>query len=63
MAQTQELLQKWEGRRVRPRMEITGEGLMLGAGTILAKTTRAERGAPRLALDDEARDGAARDRL
>ncbi len=55
VAQTQELLQEWEGRRVRPRMEITGEGLMLGAGTILAKTTRAERGAPRLALDDKAR--------
>jgi hypothetical protein len=36
-------------------MEITGDGLMLGAGTILAKMTRDRRGGPRLALDDEPR--------
>jgi hypothetical protein len=35
--QPQELLQKWDarGRRLYERMEITGEGLMLGAGTVL----------------------------
>jgi hypothetical protein len=53
----QELLQKWEARadRFHPRMEITCDGLMLGAGTILAKMTRDQRGGPRLALDDEPR--------
>jgi hypothetical protein len=55
VAQTHELLRKWEGRRVHPRMEITGDELMLGAGTILAKMMRVERGAPRLSLSDEAR--------
>jgi hypothetical protein len=36
--QTQELLQKWDDRvlRLRPRMEIAGEGLTLGAGTVFA---------------------------
>jgi hypothetical protein len=36
-------------------MEISGEGLVLGAGTTLAKMVRDERGAPTLALDDEPR--------
>jgi hypothetical protein len=52
--QPQELLQKWDDRARRPRMEITGEGLMLGAGTVLAGATRDGRGRPR-ALDDEPR--------
>jgi hypothetical protein len=55
----QELLQKWYERvgngHLHPRMEITGVGLMLGAGTILAKMTRDGRDAPRLALDNEPR--------
>ena len=56
MEQTQEL-QKWDAqaRSLRPRMEITGEGLMLGAGTVLAGMAKDERGRPRLALDDEPR--------
>jgi hypothetical protein len=55
--QTQVLLQKWDDRacRLYPRMEISGEGLMLGAGTVLAGTARDERGRLRLALDDEPR--------
>jgi hypothetical protein len=55
--QTQELLQKWDtrARRQYPRMEITGEGLMLGAGTVLAGMGQDERGRRRLALDDEPR--------
>jgi hypothetical protein len=55
--QTQVLLQKWDdrARRLYPRMEISGEGLMLGAGTVLAGTARDERGRLRLALDDESR--------
>jgi hypothetical protein len=36
-------------------MEITGEGLMLGAGTVLAGMARDEHGRPRLALNDEPR--------
>ena len=65
MEQTQELLQKWaaRARRLHLRMEITGEGLTLGAGTILAGMAHDERGRPRLALADEPRDGAARDGL
>jgi hypothetical protein len=53
----QELLQKWEARagRFHPRMEITSDGLMLGAGTLLAKMAQEERGRPLLALDDEPR--------
>ncbi|PNE11004.1 MAG: hypothetical protein CR217_11295 [Beijerinckiaceae bacterium] len=35
-------------------MEITSDGLTLGAGTVLAKMAR-DRGAARLALDDEPR--------
>jgi hypothetical protein len=52
----QEILQKWNARdrRIHPRMEISGDGLMLGAGTILAKTALDSRGA-RLTLDDEPR--------
>ncbi len=42
-------------RGLRQRMEITSEGLTLGAGTMLAGMARDGRGAPRLALDDEPR--------
>jgi hypothetical protein len=46
--QTQKLLQKWDDRARRfPRMETTGEGLMLGAGTVLAGMARDKRGAAR----------------
>jgi hypothetical protein len=57
----QEVLEKWDARagRLHSRMEITGEGLTLGAGTVLAGMAQDERGAPKLALDDEARDGPA----
>jgi hypothetical protein len=55
--QTQELLQKWDAqaRRLHPRMEITGGGLTLGAGTVLAWIAKDKRGRPRFALDDEPR--------
>jgi hypothetical protein len=55
--QTQELLQKWDARarRLHPRMEILGEGLTLGAGTVLAGMGQDERGRPRLTLADEPR--------
>jgi hypothetical protein len=55
--QTQELWQKWDdrARRLHPRMEISGEGLSLGPGTVLAGMGQDERGRPRLALDDEPR--------
>ncbi len=36
-------------------MEISGGGLTLGAGTMLAWMGQDERGRPRLALDDEPR--------
>jgi hypothetical protein len=53
----QEILQKWDKRtaRFRRRMEITGEGLMLGAGTVLAKMSRDRGGMPRHAAYDEPR--------
>ncbi|MGH6845594.1 MAG: hypothetical protein ACRECU_12945 [Methylocella sp.] len=38
-----------------PRLEITGEGLMLGAGTVLADMAQDERGRPCLVLRDEPR--------
>jgi len=55
--QAQEILQKWNerSRRFRPRMEITRDGLMLGAGTILAEALGDERSGPRIALGDELR--------
>ncbi len=57
MEKAQELLQKWDdrARRPYPRMEISGEGLMLGAGTVLAGMGRDERGRPRRTLHDEPR--------
>lgn len=57
MEQTQQLLQKWDARarRLHPRMEILGEGLTLGARTVLAGMPKEERGRPRLALDVEPR--------
>lgn len=42
-------------RRLRPRMEITGEGLTLRAGTVLAGMGKDERGRSRLALDATSR--------
>jgi hypothetical protein len=53
----QEILQKWNQRaaRVSPRMEITGDGLMLGAGMILAKKARDKRGKPRQRAQGERR--------
>ncbi|MGH6839444.1 MAG: hypothetical protein ACREDT_11715 [Methylocella sp.] len=43
MQPERELLHKWEMRnrfgRLHPRLEIGAEGLVLGAGTLLAKTT------------------------
>jgi hypothetical protein len=53
----QEILRRWEERaaRLHPRMEITGDGLVLGAGTILAKMMQDESGAPVLSLDEEPR--------
>lgn len=57
MQHGQELLQKWDARarRFYPRMEISREGLTLGAGTSLAWMVRYEQGRPRLALADEPR--------
>ncbi|MGA7383632.1 MAG: hypothetical protein WBW81_02720 [Methylocella sp.] len=57
MEQTLGLLQNWDARArgLRPRMEISGEELMLGAGTVLAGMAQDERARPRLALDDEPR--------
>src|SRR5215813_5042866 len=48
----QEILCKWDKRAARlcPSMEITSEGLALGAGTILAKASRGRGGDPKLAL-------------
>jgi hypothetical protein len=48
----QEIIQKWVKRAARfyPRLELTDEGLILGAGTILAKAARDSRGSPKLAL-------------
>ncbi|MGH6852869.1 MAG: hypothetical protein ACREDJ_06695 [Methylocella sp.] len=50
-------MQIWDARaaRLHPRIEITSEGLTLGAGTMLAKMARDRRGAPKVALDDEPR--------
>jgi hypothetical protein len=42
-------------RRLYPRIEISREGLTLGAGTVLAGMGRDERGRPRLSLRDEPR--------
>jgi hypothetical protein len=52
--QTQELSEKWgnPARRLHTRMEISREGLMLGAATVLAGMARDERGRLGLALDD-----------
>jgi len=47
-------LRKWEARvgrgRFRPRLELDGGGLVLGAGTILVKCMR-DAGRGRLAID------------
>ncbi len=55
MQPEQELLRKWEARvgrgRFRPRLELDGGGLVLGAGTILVKSMRGV-GRARLVLDD-----------
>jgi len=54
--QTQELLQKWDTRThgLRPHMEICGEGLTLGAGTV--SRDGAARNGPRLTFGVERRD-------
>jgi hypothetical protein len=53
----QEILQKWEARagRLHSHMEIAGEGLTPGAGTILAKMSRGQRDGQRLMLEDGSR--------
>ncbi len=49
-----EILHKWEAqlRRLHPRMEITRDGLVLGAGTILAKVGRDNCGSSTLMYDE-----------
>lgn len=55
----QEFLQRYERRardgRLFSRLEITDQGFMLGAGSVLAKMGTDERGRPCLVLDDEPR--------
>jgi hypothetical protein len=52
-----QILQKWDEKAARlyPRMEITGAGLVLGAGTIIAKASQGERCPARLTVNDEPR--------
>ncbi|MGH6837659.1 MAG: hypothetical protein ACREDT_02425 [Methylocella sp.] len=49
-------MQKWEARnrfgRLHPSLEIGAEGLVLGAGTLLAKTASVARGRPHMAVDE-----------
>ncbi|MGH6796435.1 MAG: hypothetical protein ACREDH_14860 [Methylocella sp.] len=56
MQPERELLQKWEARNVygrfHPGLEIGTEGLVLGAGTLLAKAAADSRGRPHLAIDE-----------
>lgn len=56
MRTIEEIRQRWSERSragaLHPQMEITGEGLVLGAGTILAKMGGDSKGAPALSLDD-----------
>ncbi|MGH6839598.1 MAG: hypothetical protein ACREDT_12535, partial [Methylocella sp.] len=56
MQPERELLHKWEARnrfgRLHPRLEIGAEGLVLGAGTLLAKSTSDAYGRPHLAVDE-----------
>jgi hypothetical protein len=55
----EEIRQRWSERScagaLHPHLEITGEGLVLGAGTILAKMGGDSKGSPELSLDDERR--------
>ncbi len=53
----QEILRKWDAREacLHPRMEMTCDGLVLGAGAVLAKMAPDKKGASRVALDDEPR--------
>jgi hypothetical protein len=55
----EEIRQRWRERSragaLHTKMEITGEGLVLGAGTILAKMGGDSKGAPALSLDGERR--------
>jgi hypothetical protein len=53
----QKILRKWDegAARLHPRLEITREGLVLGAGTILAGMARDESSALFLFLDDPQR--------
>jgi hypothetical protein len=55
----EEIRQRWSERSragaLHPHLEITGEGLVLGAGTILAKMGGDSKGSLELSLDDERR--------
>jgi hypothetical protein len=55
----EEIRQRWRERSragaLHTKMEITGEGLVLGAGTNLAKMGGDSKGAPALSLDGERR--------
>jgi hypothetical protein len=55
--QLDDLERKWSLKSrtdaIRRRLEITSEGLLLGAGTCLAKMIRSEGGAPVLALEGQ----------
>jgi hypothetical protein len=55
----EEIRQRWSERSragaLHPHLEITGEGLVLGAGTTLAKMGGDSKGSPELSLGDERR--------
>lgn len=59
MQTAEALRRRWSERSragaLHSQMEITSEGLLLGAGTILAKMGGDTKGAPALSLDDEQR--------
>jgi hypothetical protein len=52
----EEILDLWVERarthKIHAALEITGEGLVIGAGTLLAKTKAGRNGRVRLRLDD-----------
>lgn len=53
----QEILRKWDARaaRLHPRTEVTGDGLVLGAGTVVVNIEKGKEGAPRLSPHNEQR--------
>ncbi len=59
MGHAEEILDLWAGRarthKIHPALEITKEGLVIGAGTLLAKSKTDQNGRVRLRLDDEPR--------